>query len=214
MPRLHTTPYYRIHPDPTWTAGAIAEIELLNETHAEPDHEKLREVITRYVRHTRAKVLLCSEMAYHVELQQRLLFDGLADDVKSHVVNRETYWPNDDAAAVYRHADGLIGCECHLPILCAVNGVTGFYVRQPQDTIKGQMYYDLALNDRIAEIEQVDGSMLADKFMRLIDDPNDASIRLSASMEKAHAVLARAVSLLITVISMPGDHRSASPTVA
>jgi hypothetical protein len=103
------------------------------------------------------------------------------------VINRVRYWLTDEAASVYRHAEALIGFECHSPILCAARGVTGFYVRQPEDTIKGQMYYDLKLDDRVAEVDEVDGKSLADKFMRLIDDPESARARLDAAMETARA---------------------------
>jgi polysaccharide pyruvyl transferase WcaK-like protein len=200
IPRLRKTPYYKIHPDPSWTPEAIAAVDRLNETHAESDHSKLRDVITKYVRETKAKVLLCSEMEYQVELQRPLLFDPLPADVKPFVVNRPTYWRNDEAASVYRKAEALIGCECHSPILCAANGITGFYVRQPSDTIKGQMYYDLGLVDRVAEIEEIDAPALSAKFLRLIEDPTAARARLSAAMQKADAAMTRAATGLLKLV--------------
>jgi hypothetical protein len=187
IPRYRKTPYYRIHPSNFWTPERIREVDELNNRWAELDHAKLREVITRYVRSTGGRVLLCSEMEYQVALQKPLLFDALPDDVKPNVINRVRYWLTDEAASVYRHAEALIGFECHSPILCAARGVTGFYVRQPEDTIKGQMYYDLKLDDRVAEVDEVDGKSLADKFMRLIDDPESARARLDAAMETARA---------------------------
>lgn len=196
IPRLRKTPYYRIHPSNAWTPDRIREVDELNERHAEPDHAKLRDVITRYVRSTGGQVLLCSEMEYQVALQKPLLFDGLPDDVKPNVVNRDRYWLTDEATSVYRHAEALIGCECHSPILCATLGVTGFYVRQPEDTIKGQMYYDLKLDDRVAEIEQVSGTSLAAKFMKLIDDPASARARLHSAMETANAKMRAPLQLI------------------
>lgn len=199
IPRLRKTPYYRIHPSNAWTPERIREVDELNDRWAEPDHAKLREVITRYVRATGGRVLLCSEMEYQVALQKPLLFDGLPDDVKPSVVNRDRYWLTDEAASVYRHAEALIGCECHSPIMCAALGVTGFYVRQPEDTIKGQMYYDLKLDDRVAEINDVDGGALATQFMKLIDDPRTARERLASAMETAHARMRTPMQMIASI---------------
>ncbi len=39
--------------------------------------------------------------------------------------------------------------ENHCPILACVQGTPAFYLRQPEDTIKGQMWYDIGLSDWI-----------------------------------------------------------------
>ncbi len=199
IPRLRRTPYYRIHPSDLWTPARITELDAHNARHVEADHAKLREVIIRYVRSTGRRVLLCSEMEYQVALQRPLLLDPLPADVKRNVISRNRYWLTDEATSVHRHAEALIGCECHSPILCAANGVTGFYVRQPEDTIKGQMYYDLGLSDRIAEIEQTDGPALADRFMKLIDNPPAAQQTLAEAMTKARGLLADAMNAVRNV---------------
>ena len=55
--------------------------------------------------------------------------------------------------------------ECHSPIISLVNGTPAIYVRQPSDTIKGQMYYDLELSDWIFEIDDTTGGQIADRVM-------------------------------------------------
>ncbi len=57
---------------------------------------------------------------------------------------RETRSITDEAASLYRQARAVVSMECHSPIMACVNGRPAFYVRQPHDTWKGQMYRDLA----------------------------------------------------------------------
>ncbi len=54
--------------------------------------------------------------------------------------------------------------------MAAVTGTPCFYLRQPQDTIKGQMYYDLGLGDWTFEIEQTTGQQITDRLMQVTND--------------------------------------------
>jgi hypothetical protein len=100
-----------------------------------------------------------------------LLIDPLPDDVKPNVIKRG-YWFPDEAASVYSHAFAVLSFECHSPIISLVNGTPAFYLRQPEDTIKGQMYYDLGLTDSVFEIEQVKGSDIVWRLDQLINGNN------------------------------------------
>jgi hypothetical protein len=53
----------------------------------------------------------------------------------------------------YARAYTVLSFECHSPIIAAANGNPMFYLRQPEDSIKGQMYYDLGFDDWIFEID-------------------------------------------------------------
>jgi polysaccharide pyruvyl transferase WcaK-like protein len=57
--------------------------------------------------------------------------------------------------------------ECHSPIISLVSGTPAIYVRQPSDTIKGQMYYDLKLDDWIFEIDNTSGEQIAVRVMEI-----------------------------------------------
>ena len=50
-------------------------------------------------------------------------------------------------------AHAVISMECHSPIIAAAQRTPFFYLRQPEDTIKGQMYYDIGLSDWVFEID-------------------------------------------------------------
>jgi polysaccharide pyruvyl transferase WcaK-like protein len=77
------------------------------------------------------------------------------------------YWQPGDAASLYARAVAVISMECHSPIISLVNGTPAFYVRQPSDTIKGQMYYDLQLEDWVFEIEETSGEDIAARLMEV-----------------------------------------------
>jgi hypothetical protein len=169
IPRLRVTPYYKIKPS-NWSDERIQEVETLNNSKKEWDHAKLREAMIRWVRQTGNKVLVCPEMTYQVDIMDELLIDPLPDDVKPFAVKRG-YWMPDEAASIYEKAFAVLSFECHSPIIAAANETPFFYLRQPEDTIKGQMYYDLGFEDWIFEIEQTEGKQIADQLMKVYNDP-------------------------------------------
>lgn len=172
IPRLRRTPYYKVNPA-SYTPQQIKEIDELNNSKKETDHKKMREAIITWVRKTGNKVLICPEMTYEVDIMDELLIDPLPDDVKPFVVKRG-YWYPDEAASVYEKAFAVLSFECHSPIISIRNGTPAFYLRQPEDTIKGQMYYDLGLSDWIFEIEQTEGKQVADRLMDIYSDQRQA----------------------------------------
>ncbi len=162
IPRLRYTPYHLFNANKNgWNEQRIKQVEETNEKYKEVDHAKLREAMIAYVRETGNKVLVCPEMTYQVGIMDELLIDPLPADVKPFVIKRG-YWLPDEAASVYAKAKSVVSFECHSPIIAASNKVPFFYLRQPEDTIKGQMYYDLGFNNWIFEIEKTTGKQLAD----------------------------------------------------
>lgn len=176
IPRLRRTPYYLIRPE-SYTEEQVRSIDTLNNSRKEEDHSKLREAIVAWVRETGNRVLVCPEMTYQIDIMDELLIDPLPDDVKPYVTKRG-YWFPDEAASVYSHAFAVLSFECHSPIISLVNGTPAFYLRQPEDTIKGQMYYDLGLSDWVFEIEQASGSDIAERLKEVITDYESAKGRV------------------------------------
>jgi hypothetical protein len=84
----------------------------------------------------------------------------------------------------YARAYAVLSFECHSPIIAAANGTPMFYLRQPEDTIKGQMYYDLGFDDWIFEIDQTEGYQIADGLMGIWSNYDKAKKDLSKSMDK------------------------------
>ena len=200
IPRLRITPYYQFNPNNAgWSDEKIKQVNELNEKKKEPDHAKLREAMIAWVRETGNKVLVCPEMTYQLDIMDELLIDPLPEDVKPYVIKRG-YWLPDEAASVYAKAHTVLSFECHSPIIAAVNNTPFFYLRQPEDTIKGQMYYDLGFSDWVFEIEQTDGKQIADRLREVRQNYSQAKNRIATSMKRIEGIYARGTDFIKQII--------------
>lgn len=84
--------------------------------------------------------------------------------------------------------------ECHSPIIAAVNNTPFFYLRQPEDTIKGQMYYDLGFNDRVFEINKTSGKQIADSLRDVWKNYGKSKNKLKISMDNVASICKSATS--------------------
>ncbi len=185
VPRLRWTPYWEIN-NTTPTPPEEQRI-IYNNTWKEIDHAKLREVIIRWVRETGNPVLACPEMTYAVDLIPELLIDPLPEDVKPHVIWRDSYWLTDEAASVYARATAIVSCEMHSPIMAIANGVPALYIRQPTDTSKGYMWPHIGLDEWFFEVDEATGPDIADKVMHIFNHPAEARARVTAASSTLHA---------------------------
>ncbi len=179
VPRLRYTPYWEIHKERKYSEEEKAMKTEVNEKHREADHAKMRDAIIAWVRETKQRVLLCPEMTYQVELLGPLLFDPLPDDVKPHVANLGRYWLTGEAASVYSQAAAVISCEMHSPIIAVAAGTPAIHLRQPTDTRKGQMWRDVGLEHWLFEIDESEGSAIADRLLELHRHPNETAMTLA-----------------------------------
>ncbi|MEO5996557.1 MAG: polysaccharide pyruvyl transferase family protein [Chitinophagaceae bacterium] len=170
IPRLRFTPYYKINPNRSgWSDEKIKQVDTVNDQFKEVDHAKLREAMITWVRKTGNKVLVCPEMTYAVDIMDELLIDPLPADVKPFIVKHD-YWMPDEAASIYAQAHTILSFECHSPIIAAANGTPCFYLRQPTDTIKGQMYYDLGFNDWVFEMNDTSALQITNRLMEVYNN--------------------------------------------
>jgi polysaccharide pyruvyl transferase WcaK-like protein len=194
IPRLRYTPYYRIYNRPRSAADDIRDA--INERTTEGDHAKLRDLIIAYVRRTKNKVMACAEMTYQIELAKEVLVDPLPADVKKNVVWRDSYWLPDEAASIYAKARAVVSLECHSPIIALANGAPAFYVRQPTDTCKGQMYRDIGLNDWFFEVDETSGEQLWSRLAEIEAAPQKARARARTVMAEVGELQRRMVEAL------------------
>ncbi len=194
IPRLRVTPYWEIRKT-NQTEEQIREITELNNKWKEDDHAKARQAITAWVRETGNKVVLCPEMTYQVGIIDELLFDPLPEDVKPFVV-KHGYWLPDEAMSLYSRMHTLLSYECHSPIMSLRCGRPTFYLRQPQDTIKGQMYYDLGLSDWVFEIEESTGDQITARLMEVTKDYDKAREKAAGAMEIVGECYSRATKIV------------------
>lgn len=200
VPRLRITPYWDMGGGREWSGDEIARRKAVNEKHAPQDHAKLCAVITAWVRETGNKVLLCPEMTYQVALIRPLLFDPLPDDVKPNVVPMDRYWLTDEAASVYGQARAVLSMECHSPIIAIANGRPGFYLRQPEDTWKGQMYPDLGLGEWKREIETATGDEITDRLMQVHASYDAALAKVKAAAARANERYEKAMGVIRSLL--------------
>jgi hypothetical protein len=182
IPRLRWTPYWEIHPETTKPNPARIKV---NEEFAEKDHAKLREGITAWVRETKMRVLLAPEMTYQVPLLRTLIYDQLPDDVKPQVSYLNRYWLTAEACSVYAQAAAIVSFEQHSPIMGIAAGVPSVLLRQPTDTRKGRMWYDLNMNDWVFEIDNTTGAQIAKRLLQVGRDLPAA--RAAAAKARAYS---------------------------
>jgi len=194
IPRLRYTPYYRIN-NTARRPGDDTKDAINNRT-VEGDHAKLREMIVSYVRNTGNKVMACGEMTYQVQMAKDVLVDPLPSDVKKNVVWRDTYWMPDEAASIYSRAACVVSVECHSPLIAIHNGTPAFYVRQPTDTCKGQMYRDMGAGEWLFEIDETNGPQLWSRLESIHRDSALAKAKAQAIMAFVQAKQKRMVDAL------------------
>ena len=199
IPRLRYTPYYKIRNSPRTKEDEHKDA--INDRTTERDHTKLREMIISYVRATGGKVMVCAEMTYQVEMGREVLVNPLPEDVKRNVVWRDTYWLPDEAASIYAQALAVVSVECHSPLIALHQGTPTFYVRQPTDTCKGQMYRDLGAGDWFFEVDETDGAQLWARLGAVHRDPAAARARAQAIRATAEARQARMVAVVRETIA-------------
>jgi len=193
IPRLRWTPYWEIHPE---SVKPNAERIRVNEEFAEKDHAKLREGISAWVRETKMRVLLTPEMTYAVPLLRTLLHDKLPDDVKPHVSFMDRYWLTAEACGVYAQAAAIVSCEQHSPIMGIAAGVPSVLLRQPTDTRKGRMWYDLKMNDWVFEIDDTTGAQIAGRLVQIGRDLPAAREAAAKARAYAHERMAAMIAAL------------------
>ena len=198
IPRLRYTPYYKIKKLARVPADDVKDA--INNRTVEQDHAKLREMMIAYIKATGNKVMVCAEMTYQVELGKEILVDPLPAEIRKNVVWRDTYWLPDEAASIYSQAQAVISMECHSPLISLHVGTPAFYVRQPTDTIKGQMYRDFGAGDWFFEVDETSGRELWSRLERIVKDPRSAKAKVKSIMSTVEARQARMVDVARTTI--------------
>jgi hypothetical protein len=199
IPRLRYTPYYRIRNEPRQPSDDIRDA--INDRTTESDHARVRDMIIAYVRNTGNKVLTCGEMTYQVPMAKEILVDPLPPDVKRNVVWRDTFWFTYEAAAVYAKSQTVVCVDCHSPIIALAHGVPGFYVRQPTDTCKGQMFHDVGVSPWIFEVDETSGQELWSRLEEIHRDPARARAKVRTVMDQVDRLQRRMVDALRSAVA-------------
>lgn len=194
IPRLRYTPYYRIRNEPRTPSDDVKDA--INDRTTASDHARVREMIISYVRNTGNKVLACGEMTYQVPMAKEVLVDPLPADVKRKVVWRDSFWFTYEAATVFARSQTVVCVDCHSPIIALTHGTPGFYVRQPTDTCKGQMFHDVGVSPWTFEVDETSGQQLWAQLEAIHRDPAKARARVQTVMTGVDRLQRRMVDAL------------------
>ena len=132
-------------------------------------------------------------------MAKQVLVDPLPADVKKQDVWRASFWMPDEAASVYAKAQAVVGVECHSPLIALRNGTPAFYLRQPTDTCKAQMYRDIGAGDWFFEIEETSGEDLWSRLDAIVREPVRAKAHVREIMATVEARQKRMVEAVRSV---------------
>ena len=130
-----------------------ASVDSLNQAKRDHDHKPMLEAITRIVRETDLKVLICHEDYTELPIGKEWIYDCLPEDVKKRVVWRDTPWNLDEAIGVFKRSVGLFSHEMHCPIMCIGNGIPAIVVRWAEQSSKGLMWKTIGLDDWLFDFD-------------------------------------------------------------
>jgi hypothetical protein len=159
----------------------------VNDEHIQHDMNLLLDVIVRYIRATGNKVFLCPEMTYQIGIGKQYIVDRFPADLKEKLVFRDTFWLPDEAAAIYSKTSAVVSLECHSPIIALVQETPAFYIRQPTDTCKGQMYPDLGAGDWLFEIDKTSSAEVWHQLQSILNNPQIARAKAARTMSLVHS---------------------------
>lgn len=186
VPRLRYTPYWK-EGRIGYPKGEIARREKIMAERWEIDRAKILKIVEDIFENTDCKVLLCPEMTYQREMCAELF--GLLKSKYAGRIGHRGYWLPDEAAAVYARAAAVVSFECHSPILALRAGTPALYLRQPEDTVKGQMYYDLPLSDWVFEIDETPADKISATALAILKSPERARGYAAKAIETADKLM-------------------------
>ena len=91
-----------------------------------------------------------------------------------------------------------------LPIRSGMYGTPTFYVRQPTDTCKGQMYRDIGANDWFFEVDETSGAQLWSRLETIHKNPAAARAKVKSIMAGVERLQQRMVDAAREAIGKTG----------
>jgi hypothetical protein len=158
----------------------------------------LRQTVIGWVRATGEPALVVPEMSYAMEVAEAEFAGTFPADVAELVHILPRFWDLTEAAAVYRRAGAVVSMECHSPLIALAEGIPSLYLRQPTDTIKGQMYNDLGLP--LIELGPGADAAAGQLLQKIVDDRPAAAERAQETRDGAQERVREMVETAIAVV--------------
>jgi hypothetical protein len=196
VPRLRFTPYHQIRNYPP--AAEDLRRSAYNAGYLKSDLDVLRQTVIGWVRATGEPALVVPEMSYAMEVAEAEFAGTFPADVAELVHILPRFWDLTEAAAVYRRAGAVVSMECHSPLIALAEGIPSLYLRQPTDTIKGQMYNDLGLP--LIELGPGADAAAGQLLQKIVDDRPAAAERAQETRDGAQERVREMVETAIAVV--------------
>lgn len=152
-PNQRRTPFW----EHTFKGRAFSqEVEDLNNSMRDHDHNPMLEAITQIARTTDLKIFIVHEDQTELKIGKEWILDKLPADVQERCVWLDHYWTLDEAIGVFKRSTGLFSHEMHCPIMCIANGVPAIVVRWKEQSSKGWMWKTIGLEDWLFDFDNED----------------------------------------------------------
>lgn len=194
IPRLRYTPYHEIH-GRNATLRDTVRVEV-SERFRERDFALMREVVVQWVRKTGLKVLLCPEMTYQVALGKSQILNRLPVDVQNNVVWYPSFWSPGEACSAYARSYTVLSMDNHSPIFALAAGVPTIFLRHATDTIKGQMWPDIGMQNWFFEMDETSSDDVSRCLFQIHSDREAALARVREIMGGVRSTQARSMGII------------------
>ncbi len=145
--------------------------------------EKLRKLVTEYVRKTGENVLICPEVDREIEPARRLIFEPLPDDVKTHVRIKDTFWLPEEAFSVYGRARAVVSMEMHSVIMALAAETPILHPTFVEAGRKRWMLRDLGLAKWLFDIDNVPAESITEAALAIQHDFPAATTSVESAMK-------------------------------
>lgn len=108
----------------------------------------------------------------------------------------DRYWLTPEACSIYAQAAAVVSFEQHSPIMAIAGGVPAVLLRQPTDTRKGRMWYDLKMDDWVFEIDDATGAQIAARLLEIGRDLPAARAAAAKARARAHERMAAMIAAI------------------
>lgn len=185
--RARYTPYWLVRENTKLDEAKAAR----NAEMFEHDMAPIREAITKVVKETGFKVLICPEDMTQIQISREWLYDKLPEDVRKHVVWRDRYWLTDEALSTYARSAGVFGLEMHSPIMSVGNGIPAIVGRFAEQTSKGYMWRDIGLGDWLFDFDRdEDIARYPDAVVKMLSEREQSAKLVAAARKKVQDIQA------------------------
>ncbi len=144
---------------------------------------KLREVITDWVQSTGMKVAIVPEVEKEIGPAKAMLIDPLPDEIKEHVVHRDTFWNCDEAVSLHSQAHTVLGVEPHSCIMALAVGTPVIHFFTRRHGYKAWMFRDIGLPEWLIDIDTEPASRVTAALKRINDHYDLAQRKSKRAMD-------------------------------